>query len=574
MRVPLKNNQHKFLLYTGEFLGNHDSAGMLCKKINFKYSSSAYAFLLQECLDKNDLAEGKRIQAHIIQSGFEFRGNKLLTLYAKLGNLEDARRTLNEMSKRNEVSWNVMVTAYARRGCNKAALSLFCEMKMMGFEPNQITYASVLPACANLGDLELGKELHHEIIRRGFQFDVFVGNALVDMYAKCGSLEDARDVFDKMTQRDLVSWNAMVSGYARNGHVDEALKLFEEMPRRNVNSWTSMISGFANHGCSEQALKMFYLMNQTGIESSHFTISSVLSACADLAALDQGEQIHEEVIRKGSGVNVFVGNALLDMYAKCGCIENARNVFDRMLQRDVVSWNAIIVGYAMHGYGKESLQLFEEMQHSGKKPDHVTFIGVLNACCHAGLVDKGLRYFHCMSQEYHMEPEIEHYGSMLDLLGRAGHLNMAQDFINKMPIEPDVAVWGALLGACRIHRNLEMGEYAARQLLELNPKMVTPYIMLSMIYMEAGRWEEIEKVQEVVKHGSIKKKPGCSWIVVNNQVNAFVAGDKSHLQTEIIYAKFGKLSVEMWAAMGLKRLLNDPNEEAEVNCYKRKTIVT
>eukprot|EP01018_Ginkgo_biloba_P002100 Gb_06087 [translate_table: standard] len=341
------------------------------------------------------------------------------------------------------------------------------------------------------------KYVHEEITRRGFQSDVFVASTLVDMYTKCGSIENARDVFDKMPQRDTVSWNTMISGYAFHGHVDEALELFQKMPQPNVISWTAMIGGYAQNGHGEEALNFIDKCNKLGME------------------------IHEQLNRSGFQSNVFVGSALVDMYAKCGSIEKACNVFDKIHQPDVVSWNAMIAGYAMHGSGKEAIEIFEQMQHPGANPDTVTLVCVLAACCHAGLVDKGQQYFNHMSHYYHITPTMEHYGCMVDLLGRAGHLDEAQDFISKMPIKADATVWGCLLGACRIHNNIELGEHVAEHMFELNPKNFAPYVLLSNMYAAAGRRHGIEKVY------------------------AFLVGDRSHPQTEEIYAKLEALSRQM-----------------------------
>eukprot|EP01018_Ginkgo_biloba_P019477 Gb_00849 [translate_table: standard] len=344
-------------------------------------------------------------------------------------------------------------------------------MQKTGIKPNQFTFASILPACAISRSLEHGKEVHKGIIRSGLQPDVFVGSALVDMYIKCGSIEYARHVFDKMTERNVVSWTTMIAGYTQNGNVDEALKLFQEMPERNVVSWTTMIAGYAQNGCVDEALKLFRKMPERNViswtvmiagyaQNGHFDkalklfrqmqlagvkpdsdiFATVLPACANLAALDVGREVHIDIIRTGFQSDVFVGSALVDMYAKCGNIEDACKVFDEMPTQNVVSWTAMIVGYAMNGYGKEALQLFEQMKLSHAKPDHVTFVGVLSACCHAGLVHDGWEYFNCMSRDHNITPKLEHYCCMVDLLGRAGHLDEAQDFINRMPLKPDAAV--------------------------------------------------------------------------------------------------------------------------------------
>eukprot|EP01018_Ginkgo_biloba_P008721 Gb_40380 [translate_table: standard] len=551
----------------------------------------------------------------------------IVTGCAHNGHFEDALKLFQKMPERSVVSWNAVIAAYVRRGYGEEALALFYEMQRSCTQPNQYTFTSVLLACADLAALEHGKELHQHIKRSGFQSNIYIGNALVNMYCKCGSLDDAYDVFDKMLERDVVSWNTMIAGYAQNGLVDEALKLFQEMPEPNVVTWTTMVAGYANkgnfeealnlfhkmperdvvswnvmiagyahighvnealnlfqkmperdvvswtamiagyaqngnfdealklfqkmpvrnviswnamiggyaqNGYVEEALKLFQQMQLTGVKPDSATFANVLLACSDLAALQEGKQVHEVIIRSGFQCHIFVSSALVGMYAKCGSIDDAYKVFDKIPRRDVVSWTAMIVGYAMHGCGMEALQLFEQMQLFGIKPNHVTFVGVLSACCHAGLVDDAWHYFECMSRDYHITPAVEHYCCMVDLLGRAGRLDEAQDFINKMPIEPDAAVWGSLLAACRIHTNIELGEHVAERLLGADPENAAHYVILSNIYAAAGRWGDIEKVRKIMKDRKVKKMPGCSWIEVNNKVHTFIVGDKSHPQTQEI----------------------------------------
>jgi len=290
-----------------------------------------------------------------------------------------------------------------------------------------------------LAALRQGMEIHDEIIKREIPGDVTVNSALVDMYAKCGRIEKARYIFDKMLHRDVVSWNAMITAYSRDGPFEEALTLF-------------------------------YQLKQSGIQPSHVTFASVLSSCAKLAALAQGMAIHEEINRSGLELNSFVENALIDMYVKCGSIEKALHLFERIHQRNVVSWNAMIGGYAIHGCGKEALKLFERMQQSGINPNRVTLLCVLSACGHAGLVKEGQQYFYSMSQRYNISPTAEHYGCMIDLLARAGQLDEAEDFINKMPIKPDANVWHCLIKACRMHNNINLEECVTEHLFELDSK--------------------------------------------------------------------------------------------------------
>eukprot|EP01018_Ginkgo_biloba_P026215 Gb_36775 [translate_table: standard] len=435
--------------------------------------SSSYASILQGCVDNKALPEGKLVHAHMINTGFKpdsYIGTKLLIMYAKCGSLVDARQVLAEMPKRNVVSWTAMISSYVQHGFGKEALTLFYQMQLTDIQPNHFTVASVLPACANLAALKHGKEIHEYIIRCGFQSDLFTGSALLDMYVKCSSIENARKLFDKMPERDIVSWNAMVAGYAQNG---------------------------------------------------------ILPACANLAALEYGKEIHEDIVRSGFQSDIIMGNALVDMYGKCGSIEDARKLFHKIPIKNLISWTAIIVGCALHGCGKEALLLFEQMQQSGIKPDRVTFVGVLSACCHAGLVDTGWQYFDCMSRDYHITPAIEHYCCMVDLLGRAGHLDEARDFINKMPIKPESAVWGSLLAACRVYNNMELGEYVAEHLFELDPQNAAHYVLLSSIYAAAGKWEEAEKVRHMMQDRRVKTLPG--WCVPNT---IFVLHDVEEEQKE------------------------------------------
>eukprot|EP01018_Ginkgo_biloba_P012919 Gb_21940 [translate_table: standard] len=513
--------------------------------------SNTYACLLQLCIKKNALSQGKLIHTHIHEMGFtpnRFLGNTLVDMYAKCGSLVDARRVFDDMPKRDAFPWNVMIVAYSRHGHAEESLTLFKHMQRTGLQPNKFTLASVLPACAKLEALEQGMKIHEEIIRGRVETDVFVESALVDMYAKCGSMEQARDVFDKMHERNVVSWTTMVAGYAQTGSVDEALKLFQKMPERNVVSWTAMIAGYVQNGQAMEALELFGKMQTAGVKPNRNTFATVLPACANLAALEQGMEIHEHTLKNRFLTDVFVENALIDMYAKCGSIDKAHDVFDKMPQRDVISWNAMIAGYGMHGCGKQALKVFGQMQHSGVRPNDITLVCVLSACCHAGLVEEGRHYFHSMGQNYQITPSMQHYVCMIDLLGRAGHLDEAQDIINKMPLVPDASVWRCLLGACRLHNNIELGEYVAERLFELDPKSGAPYVLLSNIYAAAGRWNDSQKVRNMMKDRKVKKSPGGSWIEVNKQVHAFLVGDRSHPQTDEIYAKLDRLSRQMKVA--------------------------
>eukprot|EP01018_Ginkgo_biloba_P033238 Gb_27958 [translate_table: standard] len=542
--------------------------------------------VLKACSQLTDLERGKDIHDDIIRYGYESDvvvGNALIDMYAKCREIDTARHVFDKMCQRDVVSWTAMIAGYNQNGRVNESLRLFNCMQLEGVKPNLVTIASVLPACAHSKDLQQGKDIHDYITRHGFELDGFVGNALVDMYSKCGSVECARQVFDAMSQRDVVSWNAMIAGYAQNGQGDDALTLFRQMQledikpnvvswtgmiagfaqngqgdkalklfhqmqlagvKPNVISWTAMIAGYAQNGNGEEALKLFQQMQLAGVKPNSVTIASVLPACAHLAALQQGKGIHGYIVRSGFESDIAVGSALVAMLSKCGCIENACQVFDTMLEKDAVAFNAMITGYAMHGHGENALTLFYHMQQAGIKPDHVTFTGVLSACSHAGLVDEGWQYFDHMS-EYCITPTVEHYACMVDLLGRAGHLDEAESFINKMPLEPIASIWGALLGACRIHRNIEVGERAAAHLFELEPDNAGNYVLLSNIYAAACRWKDVGKVRKMLKYKGLKKRPGCSWIEVRNRVHTFIIEDKSHPQMQEIYAMLESLAAQM-----------------------------
>eukprot|EP01018_Ginkgo_biloba_P007475 Gb_18859 [translate_table: standard] len=517
--------------------------------------SNTYASLLQECANMKALTEGKQLHADMLRKGIElnvFLGAKLVSMYANSGSFGNALKVFDKISTCSVFAWNAMIRGYVTHGHCEEALNIYYQMKREGLSPDKFTFPSVIKACSGLKALEQGREIHRYITSSGFESDLFVGSALIDMYAKCGVMESARDVFDKMSRRDVVLWTAMIAGYAQNGSLDKALQLFRHMQAANVKpnvvTWNAVIGGYAQNGHANEALEQFRQMQLAGVKLDVVTISSILPACAHLAVLQQGKEIHDFTIRRGLDSDVFVVSALIDMYAKCGNIECARRLFDQMPRRDVVSWNAMIVGYGMHGYGEDALTLFNQMQQANMKPNRVTFINVLSACSHAGLVDEGCQYFHSMSRDYDITPRLEHYACMVDLLGRAGHLEEANDFIKNMPIEPDADLWGALLGACKIHRNIDLGESVAEQIFQLEPEDAGYYVMLSNIYAEAGRWDGVAKVRALMKDRGLKKTAGRSWIEVKNKVHEFVVGDKSHPQSGKIYAMLERLGVQMEAA--------------------------
>jgi pentatricopeptide repeat protein len=476
--------------------------------------SVTFVGVLNACASMVAIEEGRCVHQQIIQSGLEsdvFVGSSLVDLYAKCGSIEDAWRVFNKMPSRNVVTWNAMVLGHVKCGQGQKALELFQQMQQEGVQPDSVTFVGVLNACASVVAIEEGRCVHQQIIQRGFESDVFLGSSLVDMYAKCGSMEDAQSVFNKMQSRDVVTWTAMILGHVKCGKGQKALELFRQM-------------------------------QQEGVRPDPVTFVGVLNACASLVALEEGRCVHQQIVEYGWDSDVFVVNSLVDMYAKCGSIEDAWRVFNRMPSRDVVTWNAILGGCAMHGHGKEALKHFERMCEEGVQPDDITFICLLSACSHAGLVDEGVRCFALMSTVYGISTKLEHYTCMVDLLSRAGHLQEAENMVMAMPCKPQVAALMALLSASRIHGNMEMAERVAKQILEMEPENATGYVLLSNICAAAGNRHLCENVERQRKEKGAKKEPGRTWIEVNNEVHMFVVEDQDHPQMIEIHAELQRLS--------------------------------
>lgn len=446
--------------------------------------------------------------------GFDlFLATKLVNFYSVCDSLRNARLLFDRIPKSNLFLWNVLIRGYAWNGPYEAAISLYHQMLEYGLAPDNFTFPFVLKACSALSAIEEGRNIHEHAIRTGWETDVFVGAALIDMYAKCGCVGNAREVFDKIEERDAVLWNSMLAAYSQNGHPDESLAL-----------------------CSEMAL--------AGLRPTEATLVTVISASADIAALPLGKELHGFSWRHGFEFNDKVKTALVDMYAKCGSVKVARNLFERLKEKRVVSWNAIITGYAMHGHATEALDLFEEMKEKSL-PDHITFVGVLAACSHGGLLDEGWTFFESMVRDYRIVPTIQHYTCMVDLLGHCGRLDEAYNLIMQMRAMPDSGVWGALLNSCKIHGNVELGEVALEKLIDLDPDDSGNYVILSNIYAQAGKWEGVARLRKLMIDRGIKKGTAYSWIEVKNKVYAFLSGDTSHPDSDAIYAELKRLEGRM-----------------------------
>ncbi|KAL6340551.1 hypothetical protein AAG906_010459 [Vitis piasezkii] len=446
------------------------------------------------------------------------------------------------------VSWTSSIALHCRNGQLPEAAAEFSRMQIAGVRPNHITFLTLLSACTDfpLEGLRFGGSIHAYVRKLGLDTEnVMVGTALVDMYSKCGQLDLAWLMFDEMHVRNSVSWNTMIDGCMRNGEVGEAIVLFDQMPERDAISWTSMIGGFVKKGCFEQALEWFREMQLDGVEPDYVTIISVLAACANLGALGLGLWINRFVMKQDFKDNIKISNSLIDMYSRCGCIRLARQVFEQMPKRSLVSWNSMIVGFALNGHAEEALEFFNLMRKEGFRPDGVSFTGALTACSHSGLVDEGLQFFDVMKRTRKISPRIEHFGCLVDLYSRAGRLEDALNVIANMPMKPNEVVLGSLLAACRTHGDVGLAERLMKYLCEVDPGSDSNYVLLSNIYAAVGRWDGASKVRKKMKALGIHKKPGFSSIEMDGSIHEFVAGDKTHVETQNIYAMLDHLFLEL-----------------------------
>ncbi|KAI8558505.1 hypothetical protein RHMOL_Rhmol04G0099500 [Rhododendron molle] len=462
--------------------------------------------------------DGKMVHDQASRNGLVsdvYISTALVDCYAKCGCLVEARKVFDIMPKRDVVAWNAMVAGSSLHGLYGDTMRLFfLRLTKDGLCPSPVILGTILRACSNMTDLRRGRQIHGSIVKSGYLVDLMVGNTLLSMYAKCGIIEDVVRLFGEMESKDLVSHNAIISGCAQNGKAKEALVTFQEM-------------------------------KLSGLEPDSTTLVSFLPACSHLAALQHGACGHCYSIVSGFSMDTSICNALIDMYSKCGKVDTARLVFDRMHTRDIVSWNAMIFGYGIHGLGKKAVLLFHDMEIAGLRPDDVTFICLLSACSHSGLVDEGKKWFFAMSQYFYITPRMEHYVCMVDLLGRAGLLYEALGFIEKMPCDPDFCVWSALLAACRTHRNIELGEKVCNKIQNNGHESSGNFVILSNMYSVAGRWDDAAHVRIKQRDQGFKKRPGCSWVEINGVIHAFVGGDRSHPYSAEIYNKLADLLMEM-----------------------------
>ncbi|XP_058097279.1 pentatricopeptide repeat-containing protein At3g13880 [Magnolia sinica] len=607
-----------------------------------------YASALSVCARNGDLRLGLIVHGLVVVSGLGsqvFLTNSLIDMYAKCGRMDQARLLFDNSDELDDVSWNSLVAGYVRISSNEEALEVFVQMHRFGVKMNSFAFGSVIKACSGVDGLqEFGKMIHGCVIKAGLDSDVFVGSAMLDMYAKSRRLDNAILVFKLMSNPNVVVFNAMIAGffrseteicdefanealslfsemrkrglkpskftfssivracnsigalehgkqihaqifknslqsdefigsalidlYSKSGLTEDGLKCFNSIPKHDIVSWTSMIAGCVQNGQFEQALSLFYELLIAGRKPDQFTISSVLSACANLAVARVGEQIQGYATKSGFSCFTIVRNSQICMYAKSGDIDAADQTFDDTENRDVVSWSVIISSHAQHGCAREALRLFEDMKVCQVEPNHITFLGALTACSHGGLLDEGFRYFESMKKDYSMIPNLKHCACIVDLLGRAGKLADAEHFIVSSGFEDDPVMWRALLGACRIHGDTDIAERVAERVIELEPQAAASYVLLYNIYLDAGKRSSATKVRDLMKGRGIKKEPGLSWIQIGTDVHSFVVGDKSHPQGRIIYEKLEEM-LEKVKGMGYpdndSSIFDESNKEHREN---------
>ncbi|KAL6502183.1 hypothetical protein OROHE_024776 [Orobanche hederae] len=577
-----------------------------------------YTCVLCLCGSKSMVGLGSQVHSLVVRCGLEMDSpvaNTLISMYANCRCLFDARKLFDSVEQSDIITWNGMIAGYVHNGLMSEALDLFRKMIYSDVKPASITFASLLPVVPELGIFNQGKEIHCYIVRNGVLFDLFLKNALIDMYFKCRDVKMACKVFEESSAVDIVVCTAMISGFVLNGMNVEAFEIFrllldkkmspnavtcasilpacaglaavklgkelhgniirkglegrcyvgtaitdmyakcgkfdlshhmfERMPERDSVCWNSMIANCSQNGKPEAALDFFRRMESEGAKCHAVSISAALSACSNLSALHHGKEVHGFMMRNGFDLDLFASSALIDMYAKCGDLNSAQLVFDTMESPNEVSWNSIIAAYGNHGELNRCLSLFHEMEIEGFEPDGVTFLAIISACGHAGQVEEGKRQFNSMIQDYGITAKMEHYACLIDLFGRAGRLEDTYQVIDEMPFTPDAGIWGTLLGACRIHGNVELAEVASEHLFHLDPQNSGYYVLLSNLYADSGTWMRVDQIRNVMKERGVQKIPGYSWIQVNKASHVFGAADTSHLKSLQIYLMLSNLLVEL-----------------------------
>jgi len=486
------------------------------------------------------LRELQKIHAQAVAQGLHPQHQpvscKIFRCYADFGRAADARKLFDEIPRPDLVSFTSLMSLHIRLEHHRAAVSLFSRVVADGHHrPDGFAVVGALSASGGAGDQQVGRAVHGMIFRLGLDYEVVVGNALVDMYSRCGKFESALLVFDRMFLKDEITWGSMLHGYIKCAGFDLALSFFDQMPVKSVVAWTALITGHVQGRLPVRALELFGRMVLEGHCPTHVTIVGVLSACADIGALDLGRIIHGYGIKCNASSNIIVSNALMDMYAKSGSIEMAFSVFQEVQSKDAYTWTTMISCFTVQGDGRKALELFWDMLRSGVVPNSVTFVSVLSACSHAGLIEEGRQLFGTMREMYGIDPQLEHYGCMIDLLGRGGLLEEAEALIVDMNVEPDIVIWRSLLSASLVHRNDRLAEIAGKEIMKREPGDDGVYVLLWNMYASSNKWREAREIRQQMLTRKIFKKPGCSWIEVDGVVHEFLVEDKTHDARREIY---------------------------------------
>ncbi|KAL5699024.1 Pentatricopeptide repeat-containing protein [Ranunculus cassubicifolius] len=515
-----------------------------------RFDSTTLAAVLPAVAELQELKIGKKIHCLVMKSGYQDHGfvlTGLVSMYSKCKDISTARLLFHEIEMPDLICCNAMISGYSTNGQTECAVELFKKLVVLGQGVNSSTIVGLIPVFSPLGNLQLSRAIHGFSLKSGVDVNTSVSTALTTVYSRLNEIESARQLFDEAPEKSLASWNAMISGYTQNGLTEMAISLFKQMQTSKVHP-------------------------------NPVTVTSILSACAQLGALTLGKWVHELIVRENFQSNIYVSTALIDMYAKCGSINEAQQLFDGMVEKNVVSWNAMISGYGLHGLGHDALRLYKEMLNAGVHPTGVTFLSVLYSCSHAGLVSEGQKVFQSMAH-HGVVPGPEHYACMVDILGRSGKLEKALDFINNMPVDPGAAEWGALLGACMIHKNTDLANVASDNLFRLDANNVGYHVLLSNIYSSEQNYPAAAVVRQVVRKKKLSKTPGCTLIELGQTLHIFTSGDKSHPQSKEIYAKLEMLTTKMREAgfrPETEMALHDVEEEEKeqmVNVHSEKLAI-
>ncbi|XP_059645374.1 pentatricopeptide repeat-containing protein At3g47530 [Cornus florida] len=506
--------------------------------------------LIKSCSSKTQLLQ---IHAHLVRTSLLQDPTISLTFLIRVAlwtsrNFGYSRRIFSHISEPNVSHYNTMIRACLKNNSPEEGFKLYREMQWRGMRPDPLSSSFAIKSCVKISSLFGGLQIHARVLRDGHQSDRLLLTTLMDLYSTCRKCDEACKVFDEISERDAVTWNVLISCYTRNGRTRDATGVFDMMQS-----------------------------TPNGSEPDDVTCLLVLQACANLGELEFGERVHKYIQEHGYGDALNLCNSLVAMYSRCGCLEKAYQVFKEMNSRDVVSWSAMISGFASNGYGREAIEAFREMQRLGVSPDDQTFTGVLSACSHSGLVDEGWMFFDCMSKEFGIVPNVHHYGCMVDLMGRAGLLDQAYELIISMGVKPDATIWRTLLGACRIHGHVTLGESVIGHLIQLNAQEAGDYVLLLNIYSSVGNWEKVTELRKLMKEKAIHTTPGCSTVNLKGEVHEFVVDDNSHPRKDEIYEMLDEIGKQLKIAGYVPEITSELHnlgaEEKETRlCYHSEKL--